>query len=198
MQAHLPTIIYLLKKKKYSTQNSRTASGFTTSQFRHSKCHWGFKSFFQGTQTFGGGIWFTPFESLTLKIANKHLKKKQGSEQVPEYSHDKLVKTSTERSHEVWRHGLSTGFYILTMEVKESTARYWPRSCASLLQHKLNSEQFKKQNKKHKRKKDEKGPLDLAQMPITLAIRWPPWIQLWQMGLQQSAAYIGHHEIPAS
>lgn len=75
-----------------------------------------------------------------------------------------------------------------------STARGWPHSCASPLQHKLDSEQLKKQNKKHKRKKDGKSLVDLAQMPITLAIRWPLWIQLWQMGFQQSAAYIGHHE----
>lgn len=133
-----------------------------------------------------------------LKTVNKPLKNKQGSEQVPEYSHDKIVKMSTKRSHEVLRHWLSTGFYILTTEVKGSTAQYWPHSCATLLQHKLDSAQFKKQNKKHKRKNDEKSAVDLAQMRITLAIRWPPWIQLWQMGFQQPAAYIGHHEIPAS
>lgn len=84
------------------------------------------------------------------------------------------------------------------MEAEVSTAQYWPRSCATRRQHELDSEQFKKQNNKHKRKKDGKSPVDLAQMPITLAIRWPPWIQLWQMGFQQSAAYIGHHEIPAN
>lgn len=63
------------------------------------------------------------------------------------------------------------GFYILTTEVKVSTALYWPHSCAPLLQHKLDSEQFKKQNKKPKRKKDGKSPVDLAQMSTTLAIR---------------------------
>lgn len=49
---------------------------------------------------------------------------------------------STERSDEVLRHWLSTGFYILTTEIKVSTARFWPRSCASLLQ-----EQFKNKTK---------------------------------------------------
>lgn len=48
------------------------------------------------------------------------------------------------------------------MEVKVSTAQYWPHSCATLLQHKLDSEQFKKQNKKHKQKKDEKSAVDVA------------------------------------
>lgn len=104
-----------------------------------------------------------------LKTVIKPLKNKQGSEQVPEHSHDKLVKMSTERSHEVLRHWLPTGFYILTTEVKVSTAWYWPQSCAPLLQHKLDSEQFKKQNKKPERKTDEKSPVDLAQMPTTVA-----------------------------
>lgn len=113
-----------------------------------------------------------------LKTVNKPLKNKQGSEQVPEHTHGKLVEVSTERSHEVLRHWFSTDFYILTMEVQVSTAWYWPCSCASPLQHKLDSEQLQKQNKKHKRKRAGKSSVDPAQMSIALAIRWPPWIQL--------------------
>lgn len=64
MQEHLPPNIYVKKKRKTKNLAEGTAYGFTASQFRHSKCHWGFKSFFKGNNRLLEGV----FNSLPLKV----------------------------------------------------------------------------------------------------------------------------------